>query len=167
MTWDNIECPVCGNDELVDASGPSRAKILIIGEFPGKDEIIYGKPLVGPTGRIMRKELGYLGADMRQMRITNLWNHRPNKNEKCYELGCEKAIKEAQGRSAILLVGSDTVSYFCNQSVKAVCGLQVTSYLLSAPIIYATVNPASLFQRGGVGEVRLALTKFVKAIENL
>jgi len=54
-----------------------------------------------------------------------------------------------------------------DKSVKAVCGLQVTSHYLSAPIIYATINPASLFQRGGVGEVRLALTKFVKAVEDL
>jgi uracil-DNA glycosylase family 4 len=111
MTWDTFECPVCDNDEMVDPSGPAKAKILIIGEFPGKDEIIAGKPLVGPTGRIMRKELAYLDADMRQMRITNLWQHRPNKNEKCFEHGCAEAIKEAKDREAILLVGSDTVKY--------------------------------------------------------
>jgi len=167
MSWDLFECPVCGNDEMVIPSGPSRANILIIGEFPGKDEIIYRKPLVGPTGRIMRKELAYLGVDMNRMRITNLWQHRPNKNEECYKHGCAEAIKEAKGRKAILLVGSDTLKYFCDKSVKAVCGLQVTSHYLSAPIIYATINPASLFQRGGVGEVRLALTKFSEAVKEL
>jgi len=165
MTWDTFECPICGNDEIVLPSGPSKADVLIIGEFPGRDEIFKGKPLVGPTGRIMRSELAYLGMDMHQMRITNLWQHRPNKNEKCFEHGCSEAIKEAKGRKAILLVGSDTVKYFCDKGVTSVCGLQVKSPYLSAPIIYATVNPASLFKRGGVGEVRLALKKFVNALE--
>ena len=167
MSWDTFSCPVCDNDEIVFASGPSKAKILVIGEFPGKDEIIQGKPFVGATGRVMRKELAYLGIDMNQLRITNLWQHRPNKNEECFAHGCAEALKEAKGRKAILLVGSDTVKYFCDKSVQAVCGLQVTSPYLSADIIYATVNPASVFKRGGVGEVRLALTKFAEAVKDL
>jgi hypothetical protein len=44
--------------------------------------------------------------------------------------------------------------------------LRVTSRYLSAPILYACVNPAVAFH-GGIGEVRLALKKFVLATGDL
>jgi len=167
--WDNIQtiynCPVCGREDCVPASGVSTSPVLIVGEFPGAEEIKYGEPLVGATGRVLRTELAYLGIDMRGLRLCNLWLHEPNKNEKCLEYGASKVIEEAKGRKAILLVGSDAVEYFCNMKVSKVAGIPITSPYLSASLIMACPNPALVFKGSSVGEMRLALQKFAKRIE--
>jgi uracil-DNA glycosylase family 4 len=159
------DCPVCGREDCVPANGVSSSPILIVAEMPGSEEIKYGEPLIGATGRVLRTELAYLGIDMKSLRLCNLWLHEPNKNEKCLEYGASKVIEEAKGRKAILLVGSDVVEYFCNIKVTKVSGLEVTSPYLSAPLIMACPNPALVFKGSGIGEMRLALQKFVKKAE--
>ena len=134
--------------------------------MPGDEEIKAGKPMVGRMGGVLRAELSRLGVDMRRMRLCNLWLHPPNKREDCFNYGVEQVIKEAQKKEAILLVGSDTIRYFCNVNVMSVNGLRVTSPYLSAPIIMACVQPAAVFH-GSIGEIRLALGKFAKAINGL
>jgi len=168
MTWDSdpYSCPHCGREDCVPAGGSRSSKILIIGEFPGEDEIKAGRPMVGRMGGVLRTELSRLGIDMRRMRLCNLWLHPPNKDENCFNHGVTQAIKEAQNKEAILLIGSDTVKYFCDTNVMSVNGLRVTSPYLSAPIIMASLQPATVFH-GALGEVRLALKKFSIAIKNL
>jgi len=155
-------CPHCGAT-LLHPSGSAKAEILIIGEFPGKDEIDVGKPFVGATGRVLRTEMAIAGIDMIMCRVTNLWLHERNKNEDCYYFGFTNALEEAKGRRAILLVGSDAVKAFCDLPVSSVCGLEVESPLLSAELIMAVLNPAVVFHLG-IGEIRLALKKFNDAL---
>jgi hypothetical protein len=94
--------------------------------------------------------------------------HEPNDDAGCLVVGGQHAIREAKGRKAILLVGSDTVKYFTQHSVMDVCGLRVKSNFISAPIIMACVNPAMVFKPGGcIGEMKLALQKFSLAIEGI
>jgi hypothetical protein len=73
-------------------------------------------------------------------------------------------LEHAKGKRAVLLVGSDTVSTFTGYKISDVNGLQVDSSVLSAPIIYAAVNP-SLAEHRALGEVRLSIEKFVKRLE--
>ena len=163
--WEDIyTCPVCKTNDCVPAGGNEQSKILIIGEFPGKEEIQSGRPFSGATGAVFRTELAKLGMDLYSMRICNMWIHEPNKNEKCLEYGIQQVIKEAKGKQAILLVGSDTVKYFCDKKVSKVNGLEVQSLLLSAPIIMALIQPATVFH-GVVGELRFGLKQFVKKVE--
>jgi len=159
-------CPIC-LEKTVRPYGYSK-DILVIGEFPGKEEIAWGKPFTGNTGQIFRKELAYLGVDLLQVRLTNLWLHIPNKREDCFNYSRDICLEEAKDKKAILLIGSDTVSYFTGYNVTSVNGLQVDSPILSAPIIYAMFNPAITFHKT-VGEVRFALKSFVDKLkeENL
>ena len=76
----------------------------------------------------------------------------------------EQVIKEAKGKQAILLIGSDTIKYFCDLKVHNVNGLEVKSNYFSAPLVMACVQPATVFH-GCVGELRLGLNKFAKRIE--
>lgn len=165
--WDTeiIECPHC-SQAIIDPMGNIDSPILLIGEFPGDEEISKGIPFVGPTGNVLRTELRYLGIDISQLRVTNLWLHKPNKNEECYKHGLEQAIKEAKGRKLVMLIGSDVVSEFADKKVYDVNGLIVKSKWISAPC-FCMLNPAIVFKRGGVGEIRLAIQKFVKKVEEI
>jgi len=162
-------CPICGTHQMVSPSGRKDSPVLIIGDYPGDIEIKKGVPMVGPIGNVLKTELAFLGIDLRRCRLTNLWLHTPNKQNECMEFGIQQAILEAKGKKAILLLGSECTKYFCDKSVRRVCGLQVISPYLSAPIIYACLNPVIAFKRGGggVGEVRLALKKFSKALKGI
>jgi uracil-DNA glycosylase family 4 len=173
--WDDVitsyDCPVCKRDDCVPAAGLRDSPILLVSEFPGVDEVKYGKPLCGASGGVLKAELAYLGVDMKRLRICNLWLHEPSKdkalNDKCLAYSAGKVIEEAKGKKAILLIGSDTVKYFTGYSVSKVAGLHVTSSYLSAPIIMTMPNPAEVFHGAGIGEVRLSLQKFAKEIEDL
>jgi len=116
---------------------------------------------------VLRQELGHLGLDLKSTRRCNLWQHPPNKDQKCLEAGMKVVISEAKGRKAILLLGSDVVDVFIrDQSVMKISGLKVKSSYFSAPIIMVCPNPALVYRKGrGIGEVRLALSKFVDAIK--
>ena len=166
MSWDDdiYVCPHCNRDDLVLASGPKRAEILIIGEYPGAEEIKKGSPMVGGMGGVLRTELGRVGMDMRQMRLCNLWLHPNNKNEDCLKHGKNTAIKEAKGRKIVLLIGSDTVKEFCGEKVSEVTGLKVESPYLSAPLVFACIQPAQVFH-AGLGELRLSIQKFAKKVK--
>ena len=154
-------CPVC-NSDIVPAYGPLDSPVLVVGEFPGEIEMQKGIPFVGKTGGILRQELAVLGVELREWRRCNLWIHPANKNEECLKYSATLVVEEAKGREAILLIGSDTVKFFANKPVSSVAGLRVKCPLLSAPLIMACPNPAMIFKRGRIGEVRMSLTKFVR-----
>jgi hypothetical protein len=73
-------------------------------------------------------------------------------------------LDEAKGKSAILLVGSEVVEAFTKYKVSDVSGLEVDSPILSAPHIFAMVNPALALHRA-VGEVRQAIEKWNTLLE--
>lgn len=165
--WEDIyTCPICKSTDCVPASGKKHSKIFLIGEFPGEDEVRTGKPFSGATGGVLRAELAKLGADLSQFRIANMWLHKPNHNEDCLKYSIEQVIKEAKGKEAILLIGSDTVKYFCDKKVSQINGLEVKSDYLSAPLIMCCIQPAIVFH-SVIGELRFALKRFSERIEGI
>jgi uracil-DNA glycosylase family 4 len=164
--FDPFSCPICESKECVPISGPTNSKILLLGEAPGRDEINKGRAFVGGIGELLRKEFAYLHFDMRSCKVGNLWAHPSNKNKDCFQYSLQEVLKVAKDMEAILLVGADTVKFFTDQKVTDVNGLKVNSEMLSAPIIYAMYSPAIAFH-SVVGEIRLALRKFVSATEHI
>jgi len=161
---DNFSCPICKTEKCVNSVGSKHSKILLVGSEPGDEELQKGIPMVGPMGRVLRTELLVLGLDIKQTRRTNIWKHPPNENKECFEHGVMGVLEDAEGKEAILLMGDEVVGYFTGMSVSKVNGLPVKSYYLSAPIIYACLNPAIVFKKSGVGEIRFALRNFVEAL---
>jgi len=56
-------------------------KIMVIGEAPGKDEIIEGKPFVGKAGQLLRRVLRVNGFDESNTIISNIIPCRPENNK--------------------------------------------------------------------------------------
>ena len=69
-----------GAGKLVFGSGNTEAKILLIGEGPGKNEDIQGLPFVGQAGKLLEKLLQLAGIDRKMVFITNIVHHRPPEN---------------------------------------------------------------------------------------
>jgi uracil-DNA glycosylase len=65
---------------LVFADGTPGAKIMIIGEAPGRDEDEIGKPFVGRAGQLLDKMLRAIGLDRTGVYIANIVPWRPPGN---------------------------------------------------------------------------------------
>jgi DNA polymerase len=60
--------------------GAAQARLMLIGEAPGRDEDLQGKPFVGRAGQLLDKMLAAIGLDERQVHITNIVYWRPPGN---------------------------------------------------------------------------------------
>ena len=67
---------------LVFSDGNKDAKIMIVGEAPGKTENKLQKPFVGRAGKLLDDLLGRVSLDRTKVYITNVVNYRPDKNRK-------------------------------------------------------------------------------------
>jgi uracil-DNA glycosylase family 4 len=62
------------------ARGSDDARIMLIGEAPGRDEDLQGKPFVGRAGKLLDRMLAAIGLDESQVYITNTIYWRPPGN---------------------------------------------------------------------------------------
>jgi uracil-DNA glycosylase family 4 len=60
--------------------GVAQARVMLIGEAPGRDEDLAGKPFVGPAGRMLDKMLAAIGLGENDVHITNSVYWRPPGN---------------------------------------------------------------------------------------
>ena len=67
---------------LVFADGNIHSKIMIIGEGPGAQEDLEGKPFVGRAGKLLDKMLAAIKLDRTKVYISNVVNYRPPSNRK-------------------------------------------------------------------------------------
>jgi len=79
------KCTMCSigsvYNKVVCSDGYKQAKVLIIGEAPGKDEIESGVPFVGKAGKLLRKVLNEYGYRKNNSLITNTIPCRPQDNQ--------------------------------------------------------------------------------------
>jgi DNA polymerase len=78
------KCKKCGlceeTNNAVPGEGSENADIMFIGEAPGKDEDIQGKPFVGAAGKFLTKMIESIGLTRDDVFITNIVKHRPPNN---------------------------------------------------------------------------------------
>lgn len=75
-------CPELADQatQLVLGDGNPDADIVIIGEAPGKNEDLQGKPFVGAAGKFLNEMLATAGMDRSDVYITNIVKYRPPNN---------------------------------------------------------------------------------------
>ena len=66
--------------QLVFADGNPKAKIVFVGEAPGRDEDIEGLPFVGRSGKLLDRMLAAIGLDRTSVYIANIIPWRPPGN---------------------------------------------------------------------------------------
>ncbi len=64
----------------VAGEGAIAAKVMLIGEAPGKNEDIQGRPFVGRAGKLLDGLIQSIGMERKEIFITNIVKCRPPKN---------------------------------------------------------------------------------------
>ena len=67
-------------NNLVFGAGNPDAELMLIGEAPGREEDLQGKPFVGAAGRLLTEALGRVGLSRADVYIANILKCRPPDN---------------------------------------------------------------------------------------
>ena len=71
---------------LVFGDGNINAKIMVLGEGPGAQEDIVGKPFIGRAGKLLDKMLESIKLNRKNVYISNIVNYRPPENRRPTDL---------------------------------------------------------------------------------
>jgi len=61
--------------QTVFGEGERHARVVLVGEQPGNDEDLAGKPFVGPAGKLLDRALEQAGIDRGRVYVTNVVKH--------------------------------------------------------------------------------------------
>jgi DNA polymerase len=69
-------CPLYGPaTQAVFGEGPANARIMFVGEQPGDQEDVAGRPFVGPAGQLLDRAIAKAGLDRGAVYVTNAVKH--------------------------------------------------------------------------------------------
>ncbi len=79
---DDKVCPELAKQatQLVFGEGSPDASVVFIGEAPGKNEDLQGRPFVGAAGKFLDEMLRMIGLKREDVYITNIVKYRPPNN---------------------------------------------------------------------------------------
>jgi uracil-DNA glycosylase family 4 len=125
---DVLICPRCdlalSRTNVVVGDGPADAKVMLIGEAPGKNEDRQGKPFVGAAGKILNHLLKKGGVDRSTVYITNVVKCRPpgNRPPKKYEIeACSVYLNrqmEVMAPDVVILLGKTAAESYLDRKVS-------------------------------------------------
>lgn len=74
-------CKLCqGRTHIVFGVGDPRARLMFVGEGPGRDEDLQGEPFVGRAGQLLTKMIEAMGYKRADVYIANIVKCRPPEN---------------------------------------------------------------------------------------
>jgi uracil-DNA glycosylase len=72
-------CPLHRNaTQTVFGEGAAGAKLMLVGEQPGDQEDLAGRPFVGPAGKVLDRAMAEAGLDRKTVWLTNAVKHFKN-----------------------------------------------------------------------------------------
>jgi uracil-DNA glycosylase len=156
-------CPLWKNaTQTVFGKGGSKARIMFVGEQPGNDEDLSGKPFVGPAGRLLDASLIEAGIDRKKVYVTNVVKHfkweprgkrRIHKKPSSSEIAACRPWLDAEIASikpaVIVCLGATAAQALLGKTFRVTTrrGEFVASPL--APHVMATVHPSSILRAPG------------------
>ena len=141
---------------LVFADGNIHSKIMIIGEGPGAQEDVEGKPFVGRAGKLLDKMLEAIKLDRTKVYISNVVNYRPPANRKPTDEEIEKYFPylvnhiEIISPKILLLLGSTALNAIIGNEVviSKARGKWLNQEIGKAkPWVIASFHPAFLMRQ--------------------
>jgi uracil-DNA glycosylase len=175
-------CTRCGlykcATQTVFGEGPLDADIMIVGEQPGDQEDLAGKPFVGPAGRILDRALAEAGVDRSRTYVTNAVKHfkfeprgkrrihsKPNAGEikACrWWIDQERAII-APGH--IVMLGTTAIHSLVGKSLTLTSQRGRDLSLTDGAIGRATIHPSFLLRMPDRSRAEQEFAMFVKDLK--
>ncbi|MBI3620042.1 uracil-DNA glycosylase [Candidatus Roizmanbacteria bacterium] len=74
ITKEILSCRICRKNSVgtaVPGEGSPRAKVMFVGEAPGRQEAVSGRPFIGRSGRLLRTAIKKIGLAETEVYITS------------------------------------------------------------------------------------------------
>lgn len=145
--------------QTVFGEGSPDAKVLFVGEVPGNDEDLAGRPFVGPAGKLMDKVLEEVGINRDEIYVTNVVKHfkwepqgkrRLHKKPNAREIAACRPWLDAEIQvttpKIIVCLGATAAQALLGKQFRVTKqrGELISSPL--APFVMATVHPSSILR---------------------
>ena len=144
-----------GRTTIVFGSGNPKADLMVIGEAPGADEDVQGKPFVGRAGQLLTKMLESVGLDReRDCYIGNIVKCRPpgNRNPEPDEIeSCHPFLRgqlAAIQPKVIIALGSFSAQTLL-KSKEPISKLRGRIHPYGSMLLVPTFHPAFLLRNPG------------------
>jgi DNA polymerase len=127
-------CPLARQrTNAVPGEGPYNARIVLVGEAPGREEDLSGRPFVGRGGKLLNSVLESVRIPRENVFITNIVKCRPPRNRKptkremdtCKEAYLQRQIDAIGPRLVVLLGRTAAQALLGAESLKRVRGRAV------------------------------------------
>ena len=153
---------------LVFGEGPQRPRLMLIGEAPGEQETLQGRPFVGKAGQNLDHFLALAGLCREEIYISNAVKLRPTKTGKTGRLSNRPPTKDeiALFRPWLLReiteVAPQMIATLGNVPLRAVTGRSLTIGEVHGQVIdagetglplFALYHPASLIYNRALSDV--------------
>jgi uracil-DNA glycosylase len=172
-------CPLFRHaTQTVFGAGAVAAKMMLVGETPGDQEDIQGKPFVGPAGRLLGKLLLAAGIDRRTIYITNAvkhfkWEPRGKKRLHAKPNAREIAACRPWLEAEILAVKPRTIVCLGATAAQTLLGksFRLTQHLgepIDSPwakFTFATYHPSALLRTAGEQERHRLMERVVQHLK--
>ncbi|MDP1909758.1 MAG: UdgX family uracil-DNA binding protein, partial [Hyphomicrobium sp.] len=166
--------------QTVFGDGPLHASIMFVGEQPGDQEDLAGRPFVGPAGEVFNAALAEAGIDRSTTYVTNAVRHfkfvlRGKKRIHARpDAGEIEACRWWQEQERVLIRPALTVALGAN-AARSLTGKTVTiSKVRGAPVILAdgsecwvTVHPSFLLRLPDADARRTERARFVDDLKRI
>ena len=164
--------------QTVFGEGGAKARVVFVGEQPGDQEDIQGRPFVGPAGKILDKALEEAGINRDEVYVTNAVKHfkweprgkrRIHKKPNTMEITACKPWVEAEidviKPDVVVCLGATAAQSLLGRDFKVSTqrGMWIPSPL--APFVMATVHPSSLLRAPDDETRRLELRRFIQDLK--
>ena len=166
--------------QTVFGEGARKAAAMFVGEQPGNEEDLSGRPFVGPAGRLLDRALEEAGIDRAATYVTNVVKHfkwEPRGKRRIHAkpdaleiaacrpwLEAEIAVVQPQ---VLVCLGATAAQALLGASFRVTKqrGLFVASPL--APKVTATVHPSSILRAPDDEARRLETARFIADLKKV
>ena len=147
-----------------------NVEVVFVGEGPGRNEDLEGKPFVGSGGKLLDELLSNAGLEREQVYITNIVKCRPPKNRKpeedevrtCTSNYLEKQI-DILKPLVVCTLGATALEYFTGKKKMGEARGKLTKTKNGIALL-PTYHPAAIFRNPSYRELLQADIKRIKAI---
>lgn len=139
----------------VFGEGPVDARVVLVGEQPGDEEDLSGRPFVGPAGRLLDQILAELGIDRQALYLTNAVKHfrfeprgkrRLHRNPSSSQVAaCRPWLVEELSRidpAVVVCLGATAAQAVMGSGLKLMASRGRWHQLESGACVLPTVHPA-------------------------
>src|SRR5579864_580556 len=160
---DAKNCKACDlwrtGTQTVFGAGAARPKIMFVGEQPGNQEDLEGKPFVGPAGKLLDSALEEAGIDRSKTYVTNAVKHfkweprgkrRIHKKPNAAEITACRPWLDAEivalKPQVIVCLGATAAQALLGRAFRVTQQRGELMKSTLAPFIMATVHPSSILR---------------------